>query len=524
MWQEVAQGGLDQRPPLAAPLTRLLRPIDRFYLWVYGSKLNPLYQSGTVALLCLTVALVTGLYLLIFYRVGAPYESVQGLQNQVLLGRWIRALHRYSSDIALVAILAHAVKMLMSGRTWGTRALAWISGLVLTATVIFVGLTGLVMVWDTQAQLLAVEGVRTLDLLPILSEPLGRLFSDNDTVPGSFFFMVMFLHVAAPLGGAFLFWLHVSRVARPVFFPPAALTRLLLGAMLALSVAMPVAQLPAADLRALPARVYVDLFYGFWLPLVTALGPLPAVLTLGALSLALASVPLWWKPRARPAPSVVDERLCTGCTTCFQDCPYQAISMVARSEPSRLSELVARVNPDVCVSCGICAGSCAPMGVGPALRTGRDQLREIEALQAGADQVVVLACRYGPGDITGLGSLEGVVVHPIGCGGSLHTSVVEHLVRHGAGGVMVLTCPERDCSHREGPKWLEQRFYHEREAELQARVDRRRVRLAGFSAAQERQIVQAVEQFRDEVRALEGPSEQMVVTELECPGAVHGAS
>lgn len=89
---------------------------------------------------------------------------------------------------------------------------------------------------------------------------------------------------------------------------------------------------------------------------------------------------------------------------------------------------------------------------------------------------------------------------------------------------MVLTCPERDCSHREGPKWLEQRFYHEREAELQVRVDRRRVRLAGFSAAQERQIVQAVEQFRDEVRALEGPSEQMVVTELECPGAVHGAS
>ncbi|GMU55108.1 MAG: hypothetical protein AMXMBFR33_42540 [Candidatus Xenobia bacterium] len=519
MWQEVAQTGPDNRPPLAAPLTRWLRPIDRFYLWIYGARLNPLYQSGTVALLCLAVALVTGLYLLFFYRVGAPYESVQGLQGQVFLGRWIRALHRYSSDIALVAILAHAVKMLMSGRTWGTRALAWVSGLVLTATVIFVGITGLVMVWDTQAQLLAVQGVRTLDLLPVLSEPLGRLFSDNSTVPGSFFFMVMFLHVAAPLGGAFLFWVHVSRVARPTYFPPAPLTRLLLGAMLALSVAMPVAYLPEADLRAIPGRVYVDLFYGFWLPLVAGLGPLGATLALGALSLALASVPLWWKPRVRPAPSVVDERLCTGCTTCFQDCPYQAISMVPRSEPSKLSELVARVNPDVCVSCGICAGSCAPMGVGPALRTGRDQLREIEAIKPSADQVVVLACRYGPGEVAQLAQLEGVIVHETGCGGSLHTSVVEHLLRHGAGGVMVLTCPERDCSHREGPKWLEQRFYHEREAELQARVDRRRVRLAGFSAAQERQIVQAVEQFRGEVRALEAPPEASGSLERECPGA-----
>ena len=40
----------------------------------------------------------------------------------------------------------------------------------------------------------------------------------------------------------------------------------------------------------------------------------------------------------------------------------------------------------------------------------------------------------------------------------------------------------RDCRGREGPKWLEQRVQHDREAELQSRVDRRRVRLATMAS------------------------------------------
>jgi len=82
------------------------------------------------------------------------------------------------------------------------------------------------------------------------------------------------------------------------------------------------------------------------------------------------------------------------------------------------------------------------------------------------------------------------------CAGNLHSSVVEFLLRAGAGGVVVASCPPRDCWNREGPKWLEQRLYHEREAELQERVDRRRVRLV-HAALREREAVLAA------VRALQ---------------------
>jgi coenzyme F420-reducing hydrogenase delta subunit len=88
------------------------------------------------------------------------------------------------------------------------------------------------------------------------------------------------------------------------------------------------------------------------------------------------------------------------------------------------------------------------------------------------------------------------------CAGSLHTSVVEYLVRAGAGGVLVAACPGRDCWNREGPKWLAQRLYAGREADLKPRVDRQRLRYVQTGAAGRRDIAVAVEEMRSEIAAM----------------------
>ena len=55
------------------------------------------------------------------------------------------------------------------------------------------------------------------------------------------------------------------------------------------------------------------------------------------------------------------------------------------------------VNPDLCVSCGICAASCAPMGVGPPGRTGRDQLAH--RVDVGIDGVILDAVQLAELDL-----------------------------------------------------------------------------------------------------------------------------
>src|SRR5690606_18388051 len=158
----------------------------------------------------------------------------------------------------------------------------------------------------------------------------------------------------------------------------------------------------------------------------------------------------------------------------------------------------------LCVSCGICAGSCAPMAVGPAGRTGREQLAVIRAqLAAGAvgqGRPTVVCCRRAASGWSAALAAEGADLHPVDCAGSLHSSVVEFLVRGGASGVLVIACPPRDCANREGPTWLVERMFHEREAELKARVDRRRVRMTYAAAGEAREAVAALRAFMADTR------------------------
>jgi quinol-cytochrome oxidoreductase complex cytochrome b subunit len=194
----------------------VLGPVDRWLNRLYGSRYNPVYWSGPISVGLLVVLLITGVYLLLFYRIGAPYESVERITEQAWGGRWIRSLHRYASDAAVVSIAVHAFRMFAQHRSWGPRALAWVSGLVLLGVLFVSGWTGYVMIWDVQAQLLATEGARLLDVLPLFSEPLGRTFVGDQPLPAAFFFLNLFLHIALPVGMLLLLWLHVSKLARPV--------------------------------------------------------------------------------------------------------------------------------------------------------------------------------------------------------------------------------------------------------------------------------------------------------------------
>lgn len=500
-------------PRLEATARHFTRTLDAAMHRLYGWRRNPLHQSGALAVWLLLVLTVTGLYLLVFYRVGAPAASVQRIAGDIWLGAWIRSLHRYATDAFVIAAVLHAVRLLGQAREWGPRARAWITGVLLVAVGLGCAWSGFVMAWDSFGMRLAVAGARVIDVLPILSEPVGRIFAEDRAPPSAFFFLNLFLHIAMPLAMGVGLWVHVSRVARPALLPPRAIRWGVTAALMFVAIVVPAALGPPASPLTMPSATPVDLVTSWWLPLVESA---PASLSWLALVAGTALVLLvpWAARRERVAswaPSVVDPRLCTGCDQCTQDCPWEAITMVPRADAR--PTLVALVDPTRCVSCGICAGSCAPMGVGPPLRTGRDQLAALEAGPLAAlrtavrdDRVVVICCAQAPAGARRALGAAGALMHEVPCVGGVHSSVVERFVREGAAGVLIAGCPPRDCVGREGPKWLEQRLYHDREAELQPRVDRRRVRVMTVAAALDREAVAGFDQFRRDLRALAIPT------------------
>jgi coenzyme F420-reducing hydrogenase delta subunit/Pyruvate/2-oxoacid:ferredoxin oxidoreductase delta subunit len=494
---------------LQSGLRRGFSRIDAAMNRLYGWKHNPIYYSGALSVALLIVLIATGVYLLLFYRLGSPYASMERITGQAWLGRWIRSLHRYSADAALVAAAVHGLRAFARRKSWGPRALAWVSGLIMVFFFFLCAWTGCVLVWDTHALVIAAAGARLLDLLPVFSEPLGRTFVGEQPIPSAFFFVNFFLHVALPLAMGLLLWIHAAHVARPALLPPRPLLWGSVGVLFAVSVFWPIGMAPEADLLRVPDGVPLDLFYGFWIPLTTGV---PAAVVWGiflALAGALLLAPLWSRPAtpSRPLPSVVDEAVCTGCEQCYHDCPYEAISMVDRVDGR--AGMVARVDPDLCVSCGICAGSCAPMVVGPPGRSGRDQLAQVRvnlAQRAPAPaEIVVIACARSAGELALRDTGQGIRLHPVSCVGTVHTSVVEQYVRAGAAGVLVIACPPNDCWNREGAKWAEQRLFHGREAELKERVDRQRVHLAYAAEAESDHVLEELARFRARLEPGSGP-------------------
>jgi ferredoxin len=253
-----------------------------------------------------------------------------------------------------------------------------------------------------------------------------------------------------------------------------------------------------------------------------------AVVIAVAIAAALALVPPLLRRRrhaARP-PSVVDPDRCVGCDQCAIDCPYGAITMVDRSDgrPHRL----ASVDQGLCVSCGICAGSCSPMGVGPPGRSGRDQLARAREFLADSrrrpGEMIVVCCAHGAGALAGAIAGRGAVPYPVDCAGNLHTSVIELLLRGGVGGVLVLACPPRDCWNREGARWVRERIYDGREAELQERVSRDRVALAHAGARERTLAEEAIDRFATRLSALgEPPAATAMADDARCGAAAADA-
>lgn len=468
MTSSSSPGHPDGFPPGGRPLFRLLRSTDRLFDRLYSSAWNPLYQSGSIATLLLAIVCLTGFYLLFFYEVANPWQSVHGIQNDVFAGKWVRAVHRYASDLAMVIIILHGLRMFAEGKTWGPRTLAWTSGIAMVLVLCISSWTGFVLIYDQFGLELAREGARLMEIFPLFSDPPVRNFSGEQPLESSFYFMNLFLHVALPLGMILMVGLHTLKLSRSVWFPTRGKTITICVSLALLPVLVPL-DLPAAgDPLSITGLYKGDWFYGFWLPMTAPWSPALVWIILVILTVLLSGIPWWWRPRMahRPAPSRNVPEVCQGCAQCFMDCPYDAIAMVPRkADWGPGSEVVAEVDPGRCISCGICSASCDQMRIGPPDLTGQIQLKQVRewGKDLSSSDVVVVACKSAmDGDanlIRRFPTVSGMrpFLHTAECSGSMHSFTLDYLAGKTAG-VVIATCPPHNCLHREGPTILADRL------------------------------------------------------------------
>lgn len=510
-------GHIETEPPVRGEVVlrffeRGFLAFDRLLARALPKEFNPFLNTGAIAVVAFFVAAVTGVILLLWYKpsVVQAYSSVAAMADSPFTAGLMRSLHRYSSDLCMFFALVHAVRLFFERRFVGSRWLAWVTGMLMLALLWFIGWSGYWLVWDERAQHIAVGTARALDVLPIFADPMGRTLLVNETVNSLLFFVVFFVHMLIPLAFGVAAWLHLARLSRPQFLTQMPLSIWVAGTLLLLSIFYPAQSAEQAHMTALGRHFTMDTWYLLPIAITDRLsgGALVAIVLLG--SAVVYSVP-WVFGRGRARVAKVNPARCDACQQCYKDCPYNAITMVARNDGrEKYFATQAEVDPSHCVGCGICAGSCNTAGNGLNWFHVDVQRKRLEgwlkdAQSQGETPYFAIVCTESVGGGLSLNAdtgeckeLPGYRVLEIPCAGWLHPLTVERLVRRGAGGVVVGSCGPGECHYREGADWIAKRLNGERKPTLRTEyVDRSRIRLLAFDRTRRHDFVSAARAFRE---------------------------
>lgn len=497
---------------LRGTLRRGFELIERPFDIAFGPARNPLGQLGALGFFFYWIAAVSGIYLFFFFDTGIEhaYTSVES----ITYADWwhagvMRSLHRYSADLMVVMLVTHFTREFAYDHYRGVRWYSWFTGIPIILLLYACGVTGYWLVWDKLAQYIALVSSELLDWLPIFGEPVARNFIATGTLTGRFFTLMVFLHIAVPLFMLFAMWIHILRISRPKINPPRTLAALSLIALVGVSLYKPALSQGYADLSMVPAHVGLDWFYLPLYPLTDVWGRGYMWAFLGAFVLMMGVMP-WLPPLRRAKAAAVNLDHCNGCTRCAEDCPYEAIRMVKRTDGKRFPAQP-KVDPSLCVSCGICMGACpssTPFRRTEELQTGidlpdyplselRDRTLAAAASLKGPSRILVLACEHGGGAHHGGGTVR------VPCVGMAPPSLIDFILSKGlADGVAVAGCSERSCYHRLGISWTKQRFDRQRDPYLRERVPRERLKTIWTSTLERGRFEKELAKFAGEVASL----------------------
>ncbi len=362
-------------------LGQLLRWTLRLDVWinrVYPADFNPLYYTGGLSNLFLTILVLSGIFLFLYYvpSFNEAYTSVQYITeappfgvNGVPYGQIIRGIHRYAADGFIIVILLHFFRNWFTERFRFSRDEPWISGMMLLVFSGFIGVTGYVLVWDQRSQLLAAMTGHTLAAIPVVGGALQSALFGGPGTTNLLLPRMLFLHVGPATALYVLLWWHYVRIRHPKVWPPAVWTLFSIGAVLLISALIPAASQPLASTGAPPNQLTIDWFY--LLPYVALKYLTPAWLVVLAVVIVVYGLYIPYQlPETRAEMGIrnsgiaqVIDANCTGCELCYYDCPYNAIVMAPSPHPgvtkaAQARKLLAIVLESRCVECGICIGAC----------------------------------------------------------------------------------------------------------------------------------------------------------------------
>lgn len=158
---------------------------------------NWYYALGATPLILFVFMVVTGI-LLTFYYVPSPegaYNSVRHITEEVRLGFWIRGMHRWASNLMVIAIMLHIVRVFFTRGYRKPRELNWIVGILMFGVTLTLCFTGYSMVYNQLSYWASTVGTNMIKEIPLVGTTILGLLRGGEEVSGNTLTRFFNLHI-----------------------------------------------------------------------------------------------------------------------------------------------------------------------------------------------------------------------------------------------------------------------------------------------------------------------------------------
>jgi len=211
-----------------AGLEPLHRFVENYYVApeIGRTRKGWFYVFGQALIFIFVAQIVTGSALAMKYipSAGHAWESLQFLNNEVVWGGFVRALHYFGASAMVLLVFVHMARVVLTGSYKFPRELNWITGVVLLFLVLAMAFTGQLLRWDHNGVATVEVAATMLARFPLIGPHLMDLVLAGDTLGGATLSRFFALHVIVfPLLILGLIGVHVYlAVQNGVSEPPKA--------------------------------------------------------------------------------------------------------------------------------------------------------------------------------------------------------------------------------------------------------------------------------------------------------------
>ncbi|MFA4985886.1 MAG: cytochrome b N-terminal domain-containing protein [Candidatus Brocadiia bacterium] len=183
-------------------------------------KLKHSFCLGGLSFLLFIVSVLTGVILMFYYSptTAGAHSSITDIDNVVAFGQFIRALHRYASELMLITVFFHMIRVALHGAYKTPREFNWSVGVILLLLLLLTAFTGYLLPFDG----LSYEAVSVAKGMADSASPVGiwinKLLFGGDKIGDAALLRTYVLHcIALPLTMFLLMTFHFWRVRRDGF-------------------------------------------------------------------------------------------------------------------------------------------------------------------------------------------------------------------------------------------------------------------------------------------------------------------